>query len=697
MRFAIANTFQKALQKLESKDAAAAKLAKQSAFDFQMNPARSGFSFERLNKSKDPNFWSLRVSDGIRIIAHRSPDLVTMCYVDRHDEAYQWAERRRFEVHPETGAAQIVEIRETVKEITKVIERQVRPPLFGGFEPDYLFALGVPTEWLDGVRLVSEDNFDALIGHLPDEAVERLLDLAAGKPVPRPTPVKGTTDITAVLHPDAQRRFRVIDNQQELRQALDFPWDQWIVFLHPTQRSVVEKSFSGPARVTGSAGTGKSVVALHRAAWLAKQGPKAKILLTTFSKTLATRLAQNADILMGRSAERAQIEVEHLHKIARDLWVKKKGRPFIAVTAKRLAALMEAAQVTVAGAGRFSAGFLQNEFETVVDSAGITTWEQYKSASRANRGTPLGARQKLTIWHVFEKLVQLLARENLSTWISLCYQASQLAGPVYDHVIADEAQDFGPAELRFVRALVAPGKNDILLCGDSGQRIYKPRTSLLSCGLDVRGRSTQLKINYRTTQQIRQFADGLFAAAEADADGQSLTRDAVSILNGPVPAVTPFGSIADEISGLAEWLELQLREGVQPREIAIFARTEAVLRDRAEPALEPLGLKALLLNDDDPADENHVSLGTMHRAKGLEFKAVAVIGCDQGLLPLRSVLDAFTDPVERDLFVEQERNLLYVALTRAREHLLVSHSGPPTSFLKSSAPERVADGVASTS
>jgi len=132
MKFAIANTFQKALQKLEAKDAAAAKLAKQSAFDFQMNPVGTGFSFERFTKSKDPSFWSLRVTDGIRIIAHRSPDLVTMCYVDRHAEAYKWAERRRFEVHLETGAVQIVEIRETIKEITKVIEKQVRPPLFAG-------------------------------------------------------------------------------------------------------------------------------------------------------------------------------------------------------------------------------------------------------------------------------------------------------------------------------------------------------------------------------------------------------------------------------------------------------------------------------------------------------------------------------------------------------------------------------------
>jgi hypothetical protein len=682
MRFVIANTFQKALQRLEGKDGAEAKLAKQAAFDFQMNPAQPGFSFERLNKSKDPNFWSLRVNDNIRIIVHRVPDMLTFCYVARHDEAYQWAERRRFEVHPETGAAQIVEIRETVREITRIIEKQTKPPLFGNFEPDYLFALGVPTEWLDAVRQVSEDNFDSLIGHLPDEAVERLLDLASGKPVPRPTPMKGVTDATALLHPDAQRRFRVIDNQQELRQALDYPWDQWVVFLHPTQRSVVERVFNGPARVTGSAGTGKSVVALHRAAWLAKQNPKARILLTTFSKTLATRLSQNADILLGASAERKQIEIEHLHKIARDLWVNKSGRPFVAITPKRLLALLEAAQAMADGGGQFAAAFLRSEFETVVDTAGLSTWEEYKAAPRNNRGTPLGARQKLAIWRVFENLLQLMAKENLNTWNSLCNQTARLcSSPIYDHTIADEVQDFGPAELRLLRALVAPNKNDVFLCGDSGQRIYKSRTSLLSCGLDIRGRSTQLKINYRTTQQIRRFADSLFSPSEEDADGDSLTRDAVSILNGPVPCVRSFRSIAEEVAGISEWLTARLAEGIRAKEIAIFGRTESVIQDRAEPALDDAGVRGQLLSDDDQPNEDRVSLGTMHRAKGLEYKAVAVIGCDAGLLPLRSVLDSLAEGSDRELFVEQERNLLYVAITRAREHALVSCRGPFNPFL----------------
>lgn len=304
MNFVMSDTFARALDKLASKNKTQSNLAKQAVTEFQLNPAQPGFSLERLTNCKDPNFWSFRVTDNLRIIAHRTGDTFTLCYVDRHDEAYQWAERRRFEVHPHTGAMQIVELRETVKEVTRVIEKQVKPPAFAAFDADYLHALGVPEEWLDAVRTVSEDNLPELIGHLPDEAVERLLDLAAGRPVPRPAKAIPAPPDAAYLHPDAQRRFRVVDNQAELRQALDFPWERWIVFLYPAQRSLVEKTYSGPARVSGSAGTGKSVVALHRAAWLARKNSGARVLLTTFSKTLASRLSKNADILLGDSPER---------------------------------------------------------------------------------------------------------------------------------------------------------------------------------------------------------------------------------------------------------------------------------------------------------------------------------------------------------------------------------------------------------
>ncbi|MEQ1948807.1 MAG: 3'-5' exonuclease [Bryobacteraceae bacterium] len=687
MKLVWSDPFAKALDRLAAKDKSEADQVRRSLTEFLQNPKQPGFSLERLNKCKDPDFWSIRASDNNRVIMHRTGDTFTLCYVDRHDPAYQWAERRRFEVHSHTGAMQIVELRETVKEVTRIVERHVQAPLFAQFDSDYLHALGVPTEWLDAVKHVSEDSLPELIGHLPDEAVERLLELAAGKPVPRPAKATSVSADAAYMHPDAQRRFRVVDNQEELRQALEFPWERWIVFLHPGQRSVVEKTFSGPARVTGSAGTGKSVVALHRAAWLAQKNPEARVLLTTFSRTLAARLSKNADILLGKSPVRKRIEIEHLHKIARDIWVKKYGRQFQALSAKRVTALMESARDQVDGAGPLSVSFLRSEWEAMVDALGLSSWDEYKNAPRANRGTPLGARQRLMIWKVFETFHRSLQREGLGTWNSLCREAAQaLSVPPYAHVIADEAQDFGPAELRLLRALAPTAKNDLLLCGDAGQRIYKARASLLSCGIDIRGRSSSLKINYRTTQQIRQYADALFAVGETDADGDSIARDALSVLNGPVPRFIACSIIEEETAALAEWLQTLTKDGLKANEIAIFARTESVLEHRGATAVEAAGLKSFLLSDESEGDGG-VALGTMHRAKGLEYKAVAVIGCDKDILPLKSVLEGMPDPADRSAFSEQERNLLYVALTRPREHLFVSLTGLPSQLLpRSSSP-----------
>ena len=317
----------------------------------------------------------------------------------------------------------------------------------------------------------------------------------------------------------------------------------------------------------------------------------------------------------------------------------------------------------------------------MVDGSGLASWEEYKNAARSNRGTPLGARQRLIIWKIFEQFQRAMQREGLSTWDSLCREAAQgLDLSPYTHVIADEAQDFGPAEFRLLRALVPNTKNDLMLCGDSGQRIYKARASLLSCGIDVRGRSSSLKINYRTSQQIRQYADGLFAAGEVDADGESIAREAVSVLNGPNPKVSVCLNAEDEIAELADWLQVLNGEGIQAKEIAIFARTESVLTQRGMLAAVGAGLKAFHLSDDSDGDGG-IALGTMHRAKGLEFKAVAVIGCDQDLLPLKPVAEAITDPADRSAFGKQERNLLYVAMTRAREHLFVSCAGSPSQFL----------------
>ena len=269
MQFRIADTFTASLSRLPNDQQRAAKT---TAFDLQTNPSQPGLGVHRLTNTRDPNFWSARVSLDLRIIFHRVGEDVVLCYVGAHDDSYRWAERRKLETHPATGAAQLVELREVVQEIAVpvYVETPVatspKPLLFAHIPDDQLLSYGVPSEWVDEVRLANEDSVLDLAGHLPTEAAEALLELAVGK-YPQPS-LPAPSGVDPFDHPDALRRFRVMHNVEELAAALQYPWEQWIVFLHPEQRATVERHYNGPARVSGSAGTGKTVVALHRAAYL---------------------------------------------------------------------------------------------------------------------------------------------------------------------------------------------------------------------------------------------------------------------------------------------------------------------------------------------------------------------------------------------------------------------------------------------
>ncbi|SDW38967.1 type II toxin-antitoxin system RelE family toxin [Paracoccus sanguinis] len=283
MEFRIADTFTDSLGRLTAQEQKAAKTA---AFDLQLDPTSNGLSFHKLDRAKDPNFWSVRANADIRIIVHRTAASILLVYVDHHDNAYKWAERRKIERHPTTGAMQLVEVRERVEEVEIFKPKEVaatpapltKPAalLFDNLRKFELMAFGVPEEWVSDVRAATEDTLFDLIEHLPQEAQEALLKLAVGEE-PEP-PELAPVEADPFAHPDAQRRFRVLTNAEELKQALDYPWDKWAVFLHPAQADLVERSFSGPTRVSGSAGTGKTIVALHRAVHLARAHPSARVL-----------------------------------------------------------------------------------------------------------------------------------------------------------------------------------------------------------------------------------------------------------------------------------------------------------------------------------------------------------------------------------------------------------------------------------
>jgi mRNA-degrading endonuclease RelE of RelBE toxin-antitoxin system len=682
MEFRIADTFTDSLAKLTGEEQ---KAVKTTAFDLQMNPVNPGMQLHKLERAKDPNFWSARVNQDIRLIVHKTAASFLLCYVDHHDSAYDWALRRRLETHPKTGAAQLVVVRETVQEviIPKYIEvEQPKPLLFAKLSDDELLSYGVPAEWLNDVRQVNEDSLLTLAEHLPGEAAEALLELATGgKPQVAQASTKGANPFE---HPDALRRFRVMNDYEELARALEFPWEKWTIFLHPAQRQLVERDFSGPARVAGSAGTGKTVVALHRAAHLARHNRQARVLLTTFSNTLAKALDTKLRRLLHHEPRLAEnIEVYSLHAIGRRLYKARIGAPRLASDKEIQTMLAEASQ-RVAG-HKFSLRFLRSEWEEIVDAWQLESWEAYRDVKRLGRKTRLPEAQRTLLWAVFERVRAQLKRDGLLTdaalFTRLAAQLTESGQLPFDFAVVDEAQDVSIPQLRFLAALGGSQSNGLFFAGDLGQRIFQQPFSWKVLGVDIRGRSRILNINYRTSHQIRQQADRLLGPEVSDVDGNTEKRDdTISIFNGPIPALQVLTDIEAESKAVSTWLKDRIKEGKRPDEIGVFVRSEAQL-ERAKSAVEAAGLKFKILDENVGTTSGFVSLSTMHLAKGLEFRAVVVMACDDEIVPLQERIETVADDTELEEIYNTERHLLYVACTRARDQLLVTSVTPASEFL----------------
>lgn len=691
MQFRIADTFTASLAKLTGQEQ---KAVKTTAFDLQLNPANPGLQFHKLDRSKDKNFWSVRVSSDLRLIVHRTDSSLLLCYVDHHDPAYAWAEKRKIERHPKTGAAQLVEVRETVEEVvihSPVLQSEPstpaaeasKPRLFANIADDDLLSYGVPAEWLAEVRAADEDALFELVDHLPQEAAEALIDLATGV-----TPQTATTsaDTDPFQHPDAQRRFRLLTDVAELERALDFPWERWTVFLHPVQREYVERDYNGPARIAGSAGTGKTIVALHRAVYLAKRHPNAKVLLTTFSQTLANALTTKLGRLIGNdTAIRERIHVHPINGIGFEVYARQFGEPRIAAPAL-VRELIHQVQTTSEDAGRFSSRFLIGEWREVVDAWQLKTREAYRDVSRLGRKTRIGGKQREVLWSIFEQVRAELDQRQLLTEADLFGRVTEhlrsSGERPFDFAVVDEAQDIGIAELRFLAALGANRPDSLFFTGDLGQRIFQQPFSWKSLGVDVRGRSHTLRINYRTSHQIRSHADRLLPAALADVDGNvESRRGAVSVFNGPPPVVRVFDDKDEESEAVGDWIAERIdTQRLLPHEIGVFVRSEAQI-ERARAAVERAGATAVELNDRVETAQGAISIGTMHLAKGLEFRAVAVMACDDDVLPLQPRIESVADDSDLEEVYNTERHLLYVACTRARDELQVSGVDPASEFL----------------
>jgi superfamily I DNA/RNA helicase/mRNA-degrading endonuclease RelE of RelBE toxin-antitoxin system len=685
MEFRISDTFTASLARLTSDEQKAVKTA---AFDLQLNPAHPSFQFHKLDKAKDKNFWSVRVNSDVRLIVHRTASSLLLCYVAHHDDAYDWAERRKLEIHPRTGAAQLVELRETVQEI--VVPRYIespsaapaKPPLFAKTSEDELLGYGVPPGWIADIREANEDNLLELLGHLPAEAAEALLNLATGvKPAIVAPP---STPVSPFQHPDALRRFRLMTNIEELERALDYPWEKWTVFLHPAQRQLVERVYSGPARIAGAAGTGKTIVALHRAVYLARYNPNARVLLTTFSEGLANALRSRLRLLIGnepRVAER--VEVHAMNAIGRRLYEANFGSANIAIQLQIQELLRDSANSVPEN--KFKIHFLTAEWEQVVDAWQLASWEAYRDVPRLGRKTRLPEKQRVILWSIFERVRTALKDKNLITWATLFTRLGshfeKSSRVPFDFVVIDEAQDLSVAQLHFLAALGGNRPNSLLFAGDLGQRIFQQPFSWQALGVNVRGRSHTLKINYRTSHQIRTQADRLLGPEVSDVDGNTEDRrGTISVFNGPPPIVEVFDSPEQESTAVAQWIQQKAGEGIAAHEIAVFVRSEAQL-ERARASVSQCKLPFQTLDEHVETRADHVCISTMHFAKGLEFRAVAVMACDDEIIPLQVRIEAIGDATDLEEVYNSERNLLYVACTRARDQLLVTGVDPASEFL----------------
>lgn len=688
MNFHIADSFTAALTRLTGQEQ---KQTKTAAFDLQLNPAQPGLQMHRLTNSRDPNFWSVRVNQDIRIIIHKTDASFMLAYVDHHDDAYAWAERRRIEAHPRTGSIQIVEVHERIEDAGPLFarptaepapepEQQVAPSIFANLSEDALLNIGAPSDWIGDIQIWTEERFFQMSDRLPAEVAEALLDYAATGRLPTPEPV--TAD--PFMHPDTLRRVQTVTSEEELRLALDFPWDKWSVFLHPSQREVVQRDFSGPARVTGTAGTGKTIVALHRAARAIHDDPLAQVLLTSFSRPLANALRAKLGILLSDApAKLNRVSIVSFEDAALELYQLAAGRKPVLASLEVQQTAVERA-IADLGYSDLPARFVVAEWRQVVDAWNLTDLHSYAQVPRIGRRNRLGSKQRETLWPIFEATRRTLAARGFLTPSQLCAAVEAAfkdrADKPYTHVIVDEAQDLGVAELRMLSAL-ASAPNALFFAGDLGQRIFQLPFSWLTLGVDVRGRSSSLRINYRTSRQIREAADQLLPQKVRDVDGIEDDRTgAQSVFEGPAPSIEECADQADETAKIAAFLRAAIEDGISAAEIGIFVRSGEYL-PRCRAVAAAAGLEGRQLTERAEDFGNCVSIGTMHLAKGLEFKAVVVMACDDEALPLQMRVDEATDEDELREVFETERHLFYVACTRARDKLHISGVKPVSDFL----------------
>ncbi|MED4600214.1 3'-5' exonuclease [Paenibacillus validus] len=656
---------------------------------FRNNPQSPGINYERIKNASDNKICSVRIDDTYRGIVVRQEEtgVYLLLWVDHHDDAYAWAQRKKCTINPTTGNVQVFDI--TMETPTGSIEED---HLFVGVSDKELLSLGVPKEQLPLVRsIVSEEMLFSLKQSFPEDAYESLEWLANGFTVEEVSQLfedgsdetgKDNNFATALDHARSQKNFVIIEGEDELRRIMAEPLEKWRVFLHPTQKKIAKKDYSGPASVIGGAGTGKTVVAMHRAKYLASQiDGKGKILFTTYTTNLAGDIKENLRKICTVD-ELRRIEVINL-----DAWVmqfmRDQGFTYSIAYDEQLSGIWDEAIILAGDSSGLTSQFYMEEWTKVVSVQEAYTKETYMKASRIGRGTRLDRKLRIQVWSVIEEFQALMKDRQIRDLETAMYECRLmiLKNPgvlQYSAVIVDEAQDLSINAFRLLRSIAGEQhKNDMFIVGDAHQRIYKNKVILSKCGINVRGRSSRLRINYRTTEEIRKYAFGLlrgvpFDDLDTDSDSGDSCR---SLTHGIKPVVKSFNSALEELGFIIDEIKRLHSLGTDFKNICIVARTHKLLDDYIS-GLSAIGIRTYEIKRNKIDDRNieGVRVATMHRVKGLEFKHVFVAAVNKRIVPLHTAIDT-TDSVTEEESVTAEKCLLYVALTRAQETAYITSYG----------------------
>lgn len=669
---------------------------------FHRDPTRNGLNYESILHTRDNRLKSLRVDQDYRaiVLKPKTGNIHLLLWVDKHDDAYHWAKRRICEVNQVSGALQIIDVEQLQQTTEKLTRETPQPGRFDHISDRDLMRLGVPEILLSTLRrIVTDEDVEEILPQLPIEASDAIIMLAADykleeifQQLEKPQP-SGKIDPEnleiALQNLDSLSRYVVITNDTELEEMLAAPLEKWRVFLHPSQRKLVERDWNGAVRVLGGAGTGKTVVAMHRAKWLIENRftqPTDRILITTFTRNLSIDISNNLKTIVTPE------DIKRINIINLDQWVnkflKQQGIETEIVYEDKTQPLWEKAY-NQRIENNLSLAFYQQEWKQIVQPNQCKTLKDYLKVTRIGRGTRLNRQQRQHIWIVFEEYMNLLlergfieSEEGMQNAIQIINMQNKTVAK-YQSVIVDEGQDMSKTAFKLIRAITGTSRaNDIFIVGDAHQRLYGQPIVLSQCEIDIKGRSKRLRLNYRTTDETRKWATDILAGTTVDdlEGGVDTLKDYRSLMHGESPIIRGFDNFEAEIEYLYHVLKELRGNKEKPNITCIVLRTDSLIK-RYKENLKGIEIEQIGREQGENGERKSIKIATMHRVKGLQFDHIIIPGLTQEIMPLETILRKSPDPATREELETKERSLLYVAATRAKKQVIVTYHGIPSSFL----------------